>query len=283
MSGSFPPGTDPELVRRLTRLAHEAGLRVVLDVSGAHLSRALGLRPDLVKPNRVEAAQTLTGLGRGEVPSVPGAARALVAAGARAAIVSDGTNGLVLVHDDVALRAYLPRSLSGNPTGAGDALTAALAADLDGDRRPADGPGGLGRGAAPRCRVVGGRRAATRRRRRRPRRRRPSAPHRRDRGDPSVTRSALTPVLAEAVAAGRAVAAFNVIQLEHAEAYAAAAERVGLPVVMQISENCVRYHGSLAPIAAATLAIADACSNPSSCTSTTPRTSRSSRRRSGSA
>ena len=132
VSGSFPPGTDPELVRRLTRLAHEAGLRLVLDVSGVHLSRALALRPDLVKPNRIEAAQTLTGLGRGEVPSVPGAARALVAAGARAAIVSDGTNGLVLVHDDLALRAYLPRSLSGNPTGAGDALTAALAADLDG-------------------------------------------------------------------------------------------------------------------------------------------------------
>ena len=77
-----------------------------------------------------------------------------------------------------------------------------------------------------------------------------------------MTRSALTPVLAEASAVGRAVAAFNVIQLEHAEAYAAAAERVGLPVVMQISENCVRYHGSLAPIAAATLAIADACSQP---------------------
>ncbi len=77
-----------------------------------------------------------------------------------------------------------------------------------------------------------------------------------------MTRFALTPVLAEASAAGRAVAAFNVIQIEHAEAYAAAAERVGLPVVMQISENCVRYHGSLAPIAAATLAIADACTMP---------------------
>ncbi|WP_256793205.1 class II fructose-bisphosphate aldolase [Terrabacter sp. Ter38] len=77
-----------------------------------------------------------------------------------------------------------------------------------------------------------------------------------------MTRSALTPLLAEASVAGRAVAAFNVIQLEHAEAYAAAAERVGLPVVMQISENCVRYHGALAPIAAATLAIADACRQP---------------------
>ncbi len=77
-----------------------------------------------------------------------------------------------------------------------------------------------------------------------------------------MSRSPLEPVLAEARQRGHAVAAFNVIQLEHAEAYAAAAEQVGLPVVMQISENCVRYHGSLAPLAAATLAIADACSQP---------------------
>ncbi|WP_343994479.1 1-phosphofructokinase family hexose kinase, partial [Terrabacter terrae] len=88
VSGSFPPGTDPDLVRRVTRLAHELRLRVVLDVSGVHLTRALAAGPDLVKPNRVEAATTLTGLGRGDVPSVPGAARALVAAGARAAVVS---------------------------------------------------------------------------------------------------------------------------------------------------------------------------------------------------
>ena len=77
-----------------------------------------------------------------------------------------------------------------------------------------------------------------------------------------MSRSPLEPVLAQARRRGHAVAAFNVIQLEHAEAYAAAAEQVGLPVVVQISENCVRYHGSLAPLAAATLAIADACSQP---------------------
>lgn len=53
-----------------------------------------------------------------------------------------------------------------------------------------------------------------------------------------------------------ATAAFNVIQLEHAEAIVAGAEAAGLPVVLQISENAVKYHGALAPIAAATLAIA---------------------------
>ena len=72
----------------------------------------------------------------------------------------------------------------------------------------------------------------------------------------------LTDALDAATAAGRGLLAVNVIQLEHAEAYAAAAEETGLPVVLQISENCVRYHGALAPIAAAARAVGEAASAP---------------------
>jgi fructose-bisphosphate aldolase class II len=54
------------------------------------------------------------------------------------------------------------------------------------------------------------------------------------------------------------VGAFNVIQLEHAEAIVSGAETAGVPVVLQISENCVRYHGALRPLALACLAIAEA-------------------------
>lgn len=58
---------------------------------------------------------------------------------------------------------------------------------------------------------------------------------------------------------GVGLAAFNVITLEHAEAIAAAAERVGRPVIMQISENAVRFHrGRVQPIAAAARAVAAA-------------------------
>ncbi len=63
-------------------------------------------------------------------------------------------------------------------------------------------------------------------------------------------------LLREAAAAGRGIGAFNVIQLEHAEALVAAAETVGVPVVLQISQNAVDYHGGLEPVAAATLAVA---------------------------
>src|SRR5262245_36140154 len=58
----------------------------------------------------------------------------------------------------------------------------------------------------------------------------------------------------------RGVCAFNVITLEHAEAIAAGAEAAGLPVILQISENAVRYHGGrLAPIDGAAAAVASAC------------------------
>ena len=58
------------------------------------------------------------------------------------------------------------------------------------------------------------------------------------------------------------VGAFNVVQIEHAEAIVAGAEQAGLPVVLQISENTARYHGSLAPIGLASLALARAASVP---------------------
>jgi fructose-bisphosphate aldolase class II len=72
-----------------------------------------------------------------------------------------------------------------------------------------------------------------------------------------MTQAFLTDVLATARTAGRGVAAMNVIQIEHAEAIVAGAEQADRPVVLQISENTVAYHGALAPIALATMRIAE--------------------------
>src|SRR5215213_4139355 len=69
----------------------------------------------------------------------------------------------------------------------------------------------------------------------------------------------LTPtrtILADAYAAGRGVGAFNVVHLETAEALVGAAEDADRPVILQLSENCIRYHGAFEPIAVATLAVA---------------------------
>ncbi len=63
-------------------------------------------------------------------------------------------------------------------------------------------------------------------------------------------------VVREARDAGRGIGAFNVVLLEHAEAIVAGAERAGRPVILQISQNCVAYHGAFEPIGLATLSIA---------------------------
>ena len=69
-------------------------------------------------------------------------------------------------------------------------------------------------------------------------------------------------IIGPARAAGRGIGAFNVIGIEHAEAIVAGAEAAGAPVVLQISENCVAYHGALRPIGQAALAIAAAAAVP---------------------
>jgi fructose-bisphosphate aldolase class II len=53
------------------------------------------------------------------------------------------------------------------------------------------------------------------------------------------------------------IGAFNVIQLEHAEAIVAGAEAANRPVIMQVSENTAAYHRSLVPLALACLAVAE--------------------------
>ncbi|MDL9978972.1 class II fructose-bisphosphate aldolase [Microbacterium sp. ASV49] len=69
-------------------------------------------------------------------------------------------------------------------------------------------------------------------------------------------------LVAAATARRTAVGAFNVIHLETAEALVQAAEAAGLPVILQISQNCAEYHGALAPLGAATLAVARAAAVP---------------------
>lgn len=65
----------------------------------------------------------------------------------------------------------------------------------------------------------------------------------------------------EAVKTGRGVCAFNIITLEHAEAVASGAEASREPVILQISENAVRYHqGNVFALAAAATAVAKAAS-----------------------
>jgi fructose-bisphosphate aldolase class II len=75
-----------------------------------------------------------------------------------------------------------------------------------------------------------------------------------------MTLATLTDVLRTANERKTAVGAFNVFSIEHAEALVAGAEQADRDVVLQVSQNAVRYHRALRPIGLATLAIAEAAS-----------------------
>lgn len=69
-------------------------------------------------------------------------------------------------------------------------------------------------------------------------------------------------LLTEAQSTGSGIGAFNIVLLETAEALVEAAELADLPVILQISENCVKYHNALAPMAKAAIALAEASTVP---------------------
>ena len=77
-----------------------------------------------------------------------------------------------------------------------------------------------------------------------------------------MSRTTSGKLVAQKANSSTAIGAFNVILLEHAEALVLGAEKSQLPLILQISENCVKYHGSLKPISVATIAIAEASTLP---------------------
>lgn len=148
LSGSLPPGLPSDAYATLGRLAAGAGVPVLLDAADDALVRGLEAAPAVVKPNAAELAG-VTAVGAGvsrerDVPAVRlrerhtdavAGAVELQRRGARAVVVSCGPDGLVAIDGREAWWAAPPELLPGNPTGAGDAVVAALAVGLV-ERRP---------------------------------------------------------------------------------------------------------------------------------------------------
>ncbi|WP_371657819.1 ketose-bisphosphate aldolase [Streptomyces sp. NBC_00280] len=70
-------------------------------------------------------------------------------------------------------------------------------------------------------------------------------------------------LITRAATARSAVVAFNIITLEHVEAVIAGAEEAGSPVVLQVSENAVKFrYGRLLPLARAAASAAERAAVP---------------------
>ncbi len=122
-SGSLPPGLPADAYAELAVRARHHDVLSVIDVGGSALVAAAKAGA-VVRSNAAELREAL-----GEL-SVEEGARQLVSSGATAAVITDGARGMVAASNQGVWRALPVEQVSGNPTGAGDACTAVVAAAI---------------------------------------------------------------------------------------------------------------------------------------------------------
>jgi 1-phosphofructokinase family hexose kinase len=140
-SGSLPPQAPVDGYGRLVGLAHAREAVAIVDVGGAALDAALAAGADVVTPNLAEAEGLLHGradetveAGDVEIVRARGleAARALVARGARSAVVTAAEAGAAVASaGETWWVAAPPIAEVRNPIGAGDALVGGLGLALE--------------------------------------------------------------------------------------------------------------------------------------------------------
>lgn len=124
LTGSLPPGCPPEILAEVVQVCVARGVPVLVDASGEALTAAITAGATMVKPNRTELKALTDKEGvagclalRGEDSDVT-------------VVASDGEAGLVAVSSEGTWRARPGEPVQGNPTGAGEALVAALVMGL---------------------------------------------------------------------------------------------------------------------------------------------------------
>lgn len=124
LAGSLPPGIPSDAYAQLIEVIEQAGVPALLDADGEALALGAAAGPAVVKINASELADIT---GEHEIAA---GAQALRNAEAHTVVITEGSDGLRCFSDQGVLRARAPETLTGNPTGAGDAVSAALAVGM---------------------------------------------------------------------------------------------------------------------------------------------------------
>lgn len=131
-SGTLPSGVPDDFYGRLSRLAAERGIRLIVDTSGPPLRHAVGPGTFLIKPNLTEFRE-LTGGVAGPFTDffLKGAASALVAAGqTRAVVISMGAGGAIVATETGTRQIAAPTVSVESRIGAGDSMVAGIVVAL---------------------------------------------------------------------------------------------------------------------------------------------------------
>lgn len=130
INGSPPTGLDPNALAELIALAHRAGVRAAVDVSGPSLAAVVAAMPDLVKINRVEATELLSEADGTDLGAM---ADRIAGRTGGSVVITDGRDGAVgRAPGEAPFRVGVPAGVIGSyPVGSGDSFLAGLLTALD--------------------------------------------------------------------------------------------------------------------------------------------------------
>ena len=126
ISGSLPPGVEPDFLVRVVRAAKEMGIKVVADTSGPALQQVLHEGVYLAKPNVGELSK-MAGVDELDSEAVAAFAQKLVQGGnCDILVVSLGPQGACVVTKDSVDHIPAPAVRKRSTVGAGDSMVAGL-------------------------------------------------------------------------------------------------------------------------------------------------------------
>jgi len=123
ISGSLPPGVNPEIYRKIIEIFRSRGAMVVLDTDGDALKTGINGLPDVIKPNIHELGR-LTGRKLQKKEEIISAADDLRNQGIGTVLVSMGAEGILLIGEKGRTLASPPKVKVENTIGAGDSAVA---------------------------------------------------------------------------------------------------------------------------------------------------------------
>ncbi len=125
LCGSLPPGVPGTFHRRLIRIAHELGVKTLLDTDGEGLQDGLLEKPAVVTPNLREASHLLNKSLITKL-HLRNAAQRILRMGAESMVLSMGSRGAIAAAGDRIAEFTPPRVDAVCAIGAGDVLNAAF-------------------------------------------------------------------------------------------------------------------------------------------------------------
>jgi 1-phosphofructokinase len=129
LSGSLPPGVPSSIYASLIEIGSQLGVPAILDAEGDALREGMMARPLLIKPNQYEA-ELLLGEKLASPEQMADLGKRILDNGPEYAVVSFGPRGAVAIGPGMAVWAVPPQVDGGSTVGAGDAMVAVLAMDI---------------------------------------------------------------------------------------------------------------------------------------------------------